>query len=86
MRRARRAERARKAAENITGIITEGLQEAAAAELPDRYRKAEGCGCGTCGSYAHASDCAVHYGPALPVGPCDCRGVWQRVRSWFGRR
>lgn len=20
----------------------------------------------------HASDCAVHNGPALPVGPCDC--------------
>lgn len=21
---------------------------------------------------AHASDCAVHNAPALPVGPCDC--------------
>jgi len=21
----------------------------------------------------HASDCAVHNGPALPVGECDCR-------------
>ena len=21
----------------------------------------------------HASDCAVHNAPALPVGPCDCR-------------
>jgi len=21
---------------------------------------------------AHASDCAVHNGPALPAGPCDC--------------
>lgn len=20
----------------------------------------------------HASDCALHNGPALPVGPCDC--------------
>lgn len=20
----------------------------------------------------HLSDCAVHNGPALPVGPCDC--------------
>lgn len=20
----------------------------------------------------HASDCAVHNAPALPVGPCDC--------------
>ncbi|MCE9565784.1 MAG: hypothetical protein K8U57_27480 [Planctomycetes bacterium] len=23
-------------------------------------------------SQAHASDCAVHNAPALPVGPCDC--------------
>jgi hypothetical protein len=22
----------------------------------------------------HASDCAVHNAPALPVGPCDCDG------------
>lgn len=21
----------------------------------------------------HASDCALHNGPALPVGPCDCK-------------
>lgn len=20
----------------------------------------------------HASDCAIHNGPALPAGPCDC--------------
>jgi hypothetical protein len=23
----------------------------------------------------HASDCAVHNAPALPVGPCDCGAV-----------
>lgn len=22
--------------------------------------------------YEHKSDCALHNGPALPVGPCDC--------------
>jgi len=24
---------------------------------------------------AHASDCAVHNGPALPVGKCDCGSI-----------
>lgn len=26
----------------------------------------------------HASDCALHNGPALPPGPCDC-GAFQSV-------
>lgn len=31
------------------------------------------CGCAAChGQIAHASDCAVHNAPALPVGPCNC--------------
>lgn len=34
----------------------------------------DGKPCPTCGSPGlHASDCAVNNGPALPVGPCDCR-------------
>lgn len=35
------------------------------AALLDAIEKAGAC----CG---HASDCAVHNAPALPVGPCDC--------------
>jgi hypothetical protein len=31
-----------------------------------------GCGCDMCADAPHASDCAVHNAPALPVGPCDC--------------
>lgn len=31
------------------------------------------CRCKACGGdRQHASDCAVHNGPALPVGSCDC--------------
>lgn len=29
---------------------------------------------------AHASDCAVHNAPALPIGPCDC-GAEERVMA-----
>lgn len=24
-------------------------------------------------THEHSSDCAVHNGPALPIGPCSCR-------------
>lgn len=27
----------------------------------------------------HASDCAVHNGPAFPPGPCDCGGYLVKV-------
>ena len=30
------------------------------------------CGSNGCG---HASDCAVHNEPAMPAGPCDCKGA-----------
>lgn len=31
------------------------------------------CMCAACkGGTIHASDCAVHNAPALPVGDCDC--------------
>jgi hypothetical protein len=34
------------------------------------------CECPACiGGDLHFSDCAVHNGPALPVGPCDCKGA-----------
>ena len=28
----------------------------------------------------HYSDCAVHNGPALPLGPCDC-GLEERLKQ-----
>lgn len=31
------------------------------------------CRCDSCAETLHASCCAVHNAPALPVGPCDCR-------------
>lgn len=34
--------------------------------------KTNGCTCGACDTSAHLSDCAVHNGPALALGPCDC--------------
>ena len=30
------------------------------------------CQCGSCDVVQHASGCAVHNAPALPVGACDC--------------
>lgn len=44
----------------------------------DALAKAPGCQCPACiGGIRHASDCAVHNAPALPVGDCDC-GVGER--------
>lgn len=38
--------------------------------------KKGGCGCGACSATTtHASDCAVHNAPALPIGPCDCAAL-----------
>ena len=34
--------------------------------------KLTGCECKHCVVSPHSSDCAVHNGPALPAGPCDC--------------
>ena len=31
-----------------------------------------GCQCPECQIVLHASDCAVHSGPAYPAGGCDC--------------
>ena len=31
-----------------------------------------GCQCPECQVVLHASDCAVHSGPAYPAGGCDC--------------
>lgn len=36
----------------------------------------------------HASDCAVHNAPALPVGPCNCGAqakAERRYAAWLGR-
>lgn len=45
------------------------------------------CQCTACkDGVIHASDCAVHNGPAYPAGPCDC-GVSQPAqeqRPWVG--
>ena len=32
----------------------------------------EQCQCPNCRVTLHASDCAVHSGPAYPAGGCDC--------------
>jgi hypothetical protein len=43
-------------------------------EIQDRLgRDGEHCMCPACREgVLHASSCAVHNEPALPVGPCDC--------------
>ncbi|WP_205194978.1 hypothetical protein [Burkholderia sp. Ax-1719] len=42
-----------------------------AVEIMDR--RANHCECAACkNGVTHASDCAVHNAPALPIGPCDC--------------
>lgn len=33
------------------------------------------CGCESCRTIVHLSDCAVHNEPAFPNGPCDCGAV-----------
>jgi hypothetical protein len=41
------------------------------------------CQCTACkDGIIHASDCAVHNGPAYPAGPCDC-GVAQEPAEWL---
>ena len=41
------------------------------------------CQCTACkDGIFHASDCAVHNGPAYPIGPCDC-GVVQEPAAWM---
>jgi len=41
------------------------------------------CQCFACkDGVIHASDCAVHNGPAYPAGPCDC-GVAQEPVAWM---
>ena len=42
----------------------------------------EGCQCPACQVLPHASDCAVHNGPAYPKGKCDC-GVQQEPVAWI---
>jgi hypothetical protein len=39
------------------------------------------CQCTACkDGVIHASDCAVHNGPAYPAGPCDCGAMNDRQR------
>lgn len=45
----------------VLSAITDGTCDSLS-EAEDRIR----------GLARHLSDCAVHNGPALPVGPCDC--------------
>lgn len=51
-------------------------------------------------AFQHSSDCALHNGPALPAGPCDCGAgdehdewarrewdaIWSNARGGQGRR
>lgn len=41
------------------------------------------CQCGACvRDGQHASSCAVHNGPALPIAPCNCRDAEDDRRKW----
>ncbi|CBJ38279.1 protein of unknown function [Ralstonia solanacearum CMR15] len=54
-----------------TAFARSSMREAAGV-LEDK-QQAEHCQCAACkNGVLHASDCAVHNGPALPVGQCDC--------------
>jgi hypothetical protein len=45
----------------------------------DKMQEPMHCQCTACkDGILHASDCAVHNGPAYPAGPCDC-GVAQKT-------
>lgn len=37
------------------------------------------CQCSHCKVTPHASDCALHNEPALPIGPCDCGAMGDRL-------
>jgi len=44
-----------------------------------------GCQCSHCKVLPHASDCALHNEPALPIGPCDCGamgGDWRYAEGF----
>ena len=44
----------------------------AQAAIKEALAQSEQCQCPNCKVTLHASDCAVHSGPAYPAGKCDC--------------
>jgi hypothetical protein len=49
----------------------------------DKLQEPAHCQCTACkDGILHASDCAVHNGPAYPAGPCDC-GVAQEPVAYL---
>lgn len=44
----------------------------ASVAAPTPQSSSHKCQCGRCDLITHASDCAVHNGPAMEVRPCDC--------------
>lgn len=56
-----------------TGTLGETFATIDVSHLRKITTAAIGCHCGNCTEVSHASDCAVHNAPAMPVGPCDCR-------------
>ena len=47
----------------------------------DKLQEPAHCQCTFCkDGVIHASDCAVHNGPAYPAGPCDCGVMNDRQR------
>jgi hypothetical protein len=38
------------------------------------------CQCEACKTVQHASYCAVHNAPALPIGKCNC-DAWRQISS-----
>ena len=48
------------------------LYDEARAAIKEALAQPEQCQCPNCRVTLHASDCAVHSGPAYPAGGCDC--------------
>lgn len=58
---------------DMEGVL-DSLETAIAYFMPSPVDSASHCMCDACmDGKLHESDCAVHNGPALPVGTCDCR-------------
>lgn len=61
-----------KNAEFLAAIAAPAAVDVGAAQAETAQAAATWCQCPACAPVLHASDCAVHNAPALPVGPCDC--------------
>ena len=48
------------------------IEKEAITAIKEALTQSEQCQCPNCKVTLHASDCAVHSGPAYPAGGCDC--------------